>query len=100
MKWTLFDLKMILHFHACLDVSPQANSPIFGERLRALMDDGLVEYVDGIPRTTKLGDAFVSLLLKTPIPVVRYVDPRVEKMIDPIEEAQAARKKSALYTTL
>lgn len=79
MNWTPFDLKMILHFYACLDVAPQARSPIFGERLNKMIENDLVEYVDGIPRTTKLGDAFVRLLLDTPIPVIRYIDPRLDK---------------------
>lgn len=79
MNWSPFDIKMMLHFYACYDRFPQADSAIFGERLRAVMDAGLVEYVDGIPRTTKLGEAFVELLLETPIPVVRYVDPRFRK---------------------
>jgi hypothetical protein len=74
--WTPFDLKLILHFHSCLDKPDSANAPIYRERVDNLMNAGLVEYREGIPRTTELGDAFVGLLLSTPIPVVKYVDPR------------------------
>lgn len=76
MTWTPFDIRMVLHFYACLDRFPQENAPIFSERLKRLMEDGLLEYREGIPRTTELGNAFVALLLDTPIPEVRYVDPR------------------------
>lgn len=82
MSWTPFDIKMVLHFHSCLDRFPNAQAPIYAERLRQLMDCGLVEYQEGIPRTTELGNAFVGLLMATPIPEVRYVDPRFDKTND------------------
>lgn len=79
MNWSPFDIKMVLHFYACLDQFPNANAPIYAELRDALIDAGLVEFREGIPRTTELGDAFVGLLLDTPIPVVKYVDPRLGK---------------------
>lgn len=77
--WSPFDIKLMLHCYACLDKFPQSHAPIYTERLGALMDLGLVEYIEGIPRATRLGEAFVELLLCTPIPEVRYVDPRFPK---------------------
>jgi len=79
MNWSPFDIKMILHFYACADRFPNENAPIYVERLRSLIDHGLIEYREGIPRTTELGNAFVDLLMNTPIPAVRYVDPRFDK---------------------
>lgn len=77
--WSPFDIKLILHCYSSHDQFPQSHAPIFLERLGAIMDQGLVEYIDGIPRTTKLGEAFVELLLSTPVPVVHYADPRFLK---------------------
>jgi len=79
MKWTPFDIKLILHFYSNYDKFPSAHSPIYVERVRALLDNGLIQYSEGVPKTTKLGDAFIDLLLSTPIPEIRYVDPRLPK---------------------
>lgn len=77
--WTPYDIRMMLHFYSCYDRFPQYDAPIYGERLARLMQDNLVEFIDGVPRATKLGEAFIELLLQTPIPVAVYVDPRFKK---------------------
>lgn len=79
MKWTPYDIRMMLHFYSTGERFPQFDAPIYGERLAQLMQYELVEFIDGIPRATKLGEAFIELLLQTPIPVAVYVDPRFKK---------------------
>jgi hypothetical protein len=78
MMWTIFEMEIILH-HACSSAPfPRYTAPIYQEtveRLRSLgiMDDG------GAKTVTDLGHALIDLWRNTPLPVQRFVDPRLEK---------------------
>lgn len=78
MMWSPFDIEIMLHHYHSYDRCPRADAPIYPERLAALVGKGLLEYVDGIPHSTDLGAALVRMWCETPIPVAKYVDPRLE----------------------
>ncbi len=76
---TPYQIKLILHWHCVVDRFPQANSPIYGETMAAMIADGLLkkrEDSDGLYTTTERGAKFVEMLCETPLPVERWLDPR------------------------
>lgn len=79
--WTPFQLDIVLHHYASTARYPRENTPIYSEEIRCLMDCGLIEYREGIPRTTRMGDHFVEMLLQTPLPREVWVDPRTRQEI-------------------
>lgn len=79
--WTPFQLDIVLHHYASTARYPREDAPIYGEEIAHLMQSGVIEYREGIPRTTRLGDHFVEMLLQTPLPLEVWVDPRTHKEI-------------------
>lgn len=80
--WSPFILRIILHCHTQpTERFAQYNAPIFEKTISSLVDKGLVAPMDGgyeTYETTEKGKAFVQMLLSTPSPVERYMDPRFD----------------------
>lgn len=75
------EIKMMLHYHA----TRERWEPVThwsGETLDRLLREGLLEYQDGIPVSTPLGQAFVECICSTPVPIVAFVDPRTNERIE------------------
>lgn len=78
--WSPYEIKLLLHFYA----SQARFEPIsqhYHDCIASFQLSGLIEHVDGIPRTTALGNHFVQMLLETPKPVMMFVDPRTNKEV-------------------
>lgn len=74
------EIKMMLHYHATRERWEPATK-WSDEMLAKLINEGLLEYVEGIPVSTGLGAAFVESICSTPVPVMAYVDPRTNELI-------------------
>lgn len=75
--WTPYHIEIILHHHCSGARFPRADAPAYGDTLQDLAQLGLIDWVEGIPRTTPLGNALVEMWCSQPIPVAVYVDPRI-----------------------
>lgn len=80
--WTPYDIEVLLwHFYG---VGPYKGhcTPAYGSSIAKLKGYGLVVEDGGACpyRATELGEALVNLWRETPIPVVKYIDPRFEKL--------------------
>lgn len=59
--WTPYQIEIILHHHCSAGRFPRADAPIYPETLQWIAEAGLIEWIEGIPRTTR----------------AVYVDPRI-----------------------
>jgi hypothetical protein len=75
------EIKMILHYHATRERWEPHTEWSRGV-LHRLIEEGILEYQDGIPVSTPLGRAFVESICSTPVPVVAFIDPRTNERID------------------
>ena len=78
-RWTPYELSIILHHYGSLDRFPRADAPLYSPTVQSLMQAGVLDYVEGIPRTTERGFHFVEMLLQTPLPEQVWRDPRDHK---------------------
>jgi hypothetical protein len=77
--WSPFDIRLMLHFYASpTERFEQAHAPIYAERVQSLVDAGLIETDRGAAThiATEKGRALVNMWCETPVPEIRYVDPR------------------------
>lgn len=79
--WTYYEIEIFIH-HAC---SPEpfdrAWAPAYEETANRLIRDGLLKHDDeGILRATERGAAWGEMLKSTPLPVHRFVDPRLDSL--------------------
>lgn len=81
--WSIHDIEVLFHTYASTAEWPYGSSPALRESTIRLHREGLIcqpgddfKYV-----VTPKGEAFIQILLATPVPVVveKYVDPRFEK---------------------
>lgn len=77
-SWVPGHLRYLLHFYISTEPfpEPERSSQFYAESLGLFMDLDLIQYRDGIPTCTKRGEAFIRLLLNTPVPEERFTDPR------------------------
>lgn len=84
MNWTPYQINIILHYHCGAGPWPQFNAPIFPETMSRLEELGLVQQIHGgapaLYRTTDKGKALIAMWSATPLPEMRYVDPRFEEI--------------------
>ena len=77
-RWTPLHIELMIHYHCSCAPIINADAPAVIEYTRHLLDDGLIisdeVRASGYTSTTK-GEAFVSLLCRTPIPRMAFVDP-------------------------
>jgi len=70
---------MLLHFHnnpvpfTGIEHGPQQDI------VKCFLGNKIIYHESGSYRTTEKGRAFVNMILKTPFPVTKYVDPRTEE---------------------
>lgn len=75
--WSPFDIRLMLHFYATPSGQfEQAHAPIYAERVQSLVDAGLIQADGETYSATEKGRFLVLLWRETPVPAVRYVDPR------------------------
>lgn len=76
------EIKMILHYHVTRETWEPTTEWSRGVLFR-LVNEGILEYKDGIVVSTPLGSAFVESICSTPVPIVAFVDPRTNERINP-----------------
>lgn len=82
--WTPYQINIILHYHCCAGQWPLHTAPIFNETVCGMVAEGLLQPsgMNGaklhIYETTERGKALVEMWCATPIPEMRYVDPRFD----------------------
>ena len=76
--WTPYKMEIILHHHCSEAPFARASAPAYWPTVKELVDDGIL-WRGGIDlplKTTDLGKGLIEMWANTPIPVVKYVDPR------------------------
>jgi len=77
--WTIHDLEVLFHYRCCPTVAwPYGETPAHGTTVSKLVEAGLMDRAD-FPAVTERGLAFIDMLLATPVPVQKFVDPRFEQ---------------------
>lgn len=75
-RWTPFAMGLVLHHHCTLEPHPRAQAPIYPSVIAQLVEEGVLTLFEGEWRTTPLGAALVEMWCTTPLPVMKFVDPR------------------------
>jgi hypothetical protein len=74
MNWTPYEISIVLHHYTRRDDFPNRDAPMYAPTINNLCSLGILSMVD--LQVTELGKALIDQWLRTPLPVVRYVDPR------------------------
>ena len=75
-RGTAYQIEIMLHHHCSGARCEREDAPAYAGELKGLIDAGLLDYMDGIPRSTLLGQGLIEMWCATPIPEIRFVDPR------------------------
>lgn len=76
MNFTPFHLKVLLHTYVCPErYDGQENKDATQEIINDLYGNSLVDRTD-FPKITERGEKFVKMILATPLPEHRWIDPR------------------------
>lgn len=76
MIWTPYVIRLVLHHHVSPAAFEYKHAPIYPETIGRLCAEGILVPDGDNYTTTDLGEALVQMWCSTPIPVVKYVDPR------------------------
>jgi hypothetical protein len=85
--WSAHDIEVLLHHANVVGDWPRGRTPAYCDTVNKLMNGGLIDRVD-FPAVTEKGHAFIGMLLATPIPEARYIDPRFPTPSALIEEKE------------
>lgn len=83
-KMTPNHLEVLIHHHVSPTPHPRGHAPAVAGAQRFFVDNGIIEKGDdqeGVFRTTPKGEAWLQMILSTPWPVRRFVDPRSGEML-------------------
>lgn len=75
------EIKMMLHYHSIRERWAPVTDWSTDIEMK-LINEGLLEYRDGLPASTPLGAAFVESICSTPVPIIAFVDPRTNERIE------------------
>lgn len=79
---TPLEISLVLHYHCTPGPHPQAHAPAVREAIERFMREDILEYDPEHARAYKVaerGRALVEMLCATPLPVVRWCDPRADR---------------------
>lgn len=77
MMWTPYQIGIIIHHDTTHSEFPRRDAPAYSGEIERLTDLGILHRNDdGWLTTTEKGRALVSMWRATPIPVVKWSDPR------------------------
>jgi hypothetical protein len=81
--WTPYQIRIILHHHTTRSEFPENHTKLFAETIARFVDEGLLQRDDeGLVVTTAKASALIDLWRSTPVPVMKWVDPRFEEATD------------------
>jgi hypothetical protein len=72
---TPFEIEIILHHYGSRGPFPRMLAPLYEPTVAHLVDVGLLDRED-FPAVTDQGRAYVAMLMATPLPTMKWVDPR------------------------
>jgi len=79
-NWSPLQIKLLLKIHTTQTLKPNdIPAEVHKSELQYFITNGLVEKVEKINHTyalTHKGEAFIEMLLNTPVPILKWVDPR------------------------
>lgn len=80
---TPFQLQLLLHFHSICEPHPQENSIAGNDAIKFFMEKGLItrDEDDKLWVLTECGYHFILMLIKTPLPLRTWIDPRTKEVI-------------------
>jgi hypothetical protein len=75
------DLDILIHYYVCPDIHERYYAPAVMESCREFVQSGIFvsSGEDGIFSVTEKGRAWMELILNTPMPILKWIDPREEK---------------------
>lgn len=76
MKFTPNDIEIIIHYYVSPVDHPRAAAPAVQQSIKMFQDNGLLDI--GLKITPK-GMYWIEMLLSTPFPELKWIDPREEK---------------------
>lgn len=78
MHITPYVLELVIHHHCSYDLFPRWEAPLYNPTIDELIAEGILERGDdGAPyHTTEKGKAWIEMLLATPFPEQKWIDPR------------------------
>ena len=78
--WCCGEIEILIHHHVCCaPYEPQ--SPFYKKTMDRFTELGLLAVENGQWTSTPKGQAFISMLLRTPIPEQKFVDPRSNHIV-------------------
>jgi hypothetical protein len=79
------DLEVLIHCHAIAGIHPRADAPAVRDVLERFRSNDIIEECSGDRRgefyTTERGKAWLEMILRTPMPVEAWIDPRTKEVI-------------------
>jgi DNA-binding PadR family transcriptional regulator len=80
------DLEVLIHCHAVAGVHPRFHAPAVRECIERFRSEGIIEEYSGERRgefyTTDKGAAWLEIILRTPMPIEAWIDPRTKEVIE------------------
>jgi hypothetical protein len=70
------DLNILIHCYCCADVHPRIYAPAVQDTIRFFLKDGIIKQTgeSNIFRTTAKGNAWLTVILRTPCPTQAWID--------------------------
>lgn len=79
---TPFMLEIFMHHSVSSAAFPRNNAPAYKDTLKDIIEIGLLEEIEfGFIQSTKMGKAYLKMVLSTPLPSSGYYDPRSGEVI-------------------
>lgn len=81
--WTPYAIKIVLHHYVTKEKFEYAHAPAYAEYSRSMVEQGILAPNDrDCFDVTEKGMALIQAWLDTPIPVMKWVDPRFDKAME------------------
>jgi hypothetical protein len=81
------DLEVLVYCHARVGVHPRIDAPAVRDAIERFRSAGIIEEYS-YPKhrefyTTDKGVAWLEMILRTPMPIEAWIDPRTKEVIEP-----------------
>ena len=77
--WSPYQITVLLHHHTSAAEFPRSNAPVYGEVISGFIEMGLLHRnPEGFLTTTERAHALIDMWRSTPLPEMRWVDPRLD----------------------
>lgn len=77
--WSPYQITVLLHHHTSAAEFPRRDAPAYNEVITGFMEMGLLHRnSEGFLTTTERAHALIDMWRSTPLPEMRWIDPRFE----------------------